>query len=437
MDFVSVVLVSQEVLKSINMTDAFEKSARKEIVETPTNKFSLRKKRRIMDVNYDDELNSRDSDDESTKRKEIVEAPENKFSVRKKRRIMDVNYDDDLNNHDSDDESTKRKEVVETPGNKFSLHKKRRIIDVNYDDELNSQDSDDESDRMKKKVAVLCTPVSTPARSEHDSKFLERMEARTLVGSPVWLKKHGHRRLDCAEMTLREKFIEDTQFYAENKKHFEHDLRGFMNQQGKTIRKPPVWHGIELNLFQLYMAVHDLGGSDMVSEKKKWLSMYKDIFGPSSNKVQTAHNLKSYYMKNILPYELYLNGGDCITAVEDSCSVKSVATPAQSHIVSDNEVMYERQVSGEDLELDTMNVEIEQSELEGFAAELKEAGYEEVQVENKDIQIVFNENKQDDTNIFQVGYGDLTENVNVVQVGLEETLQKIAQDVGLDLEDLL
>ena len=55
------------------------------------------------------------------------------------------------------------------------------------------------------------------------------------------------------------------QLYAENKKRFERDLRGFMNQQGKTIQKPPVWHGIELNLFQLYMAIHDLGGSDMVS----------------------------------------------------------------------------------------------------------------------------------------------------------------------------
>ena len=72
------------------------------------------------------------------------------------------------------EKSMKRKEVVETPENKFSLRKKRRIMDVNYDDDLNSRDSDDESDRRKKKV--LRTPISTPARSELDTKFLERME---------------------------------------------------------------------------------------------------------------------------------------------------------------------------------------------------------------------------------------------------------------------
>ena len=34
-----------------------------------------------------------------------------------------------------------------------------------------------------------------------------------------------------------------------------------------------------------------------VTLEKKWLSMYKEIFGDAAQKVQTAHGLKTFYIR--------------------------------------------------------------------------------------------------------------------------------------------
>ena len=53
--------------------------------------------------------------------------------------------------------------------------------------------------------------------------------------------------------------------YEENRDKFERDLKRFMWKEGKSTQKIPVWHNHCLNLFQLYMTVYELGGSEMVS----------------------------------------------------------------------------------------------------------------------------------------------------------------------------
>lgn len=54
---------------------------------------------------------------------------------------------------------------------------------------------------------------------------------------------------------------------------FHEDLKQCMLQEGKAIKKPPVFAGKEIDLFKMYKAVHKRGGYAAVTDDKKW----KDI----------------------------------------------------------------------------------------------------------------------------------------------------------------
>ena len=41
-----------------------------------------------------------------------------------------------------------------------------------------------------------------------------------------------------------------------------------------------------------------------VSEAKKWLKTYRELFGEEAKKVQTAHGLKKYYEKYVRKFTL-------------------------------------------------------------------------------------------------------------------------------------
>jgi len=55
------------------------------------------------------------------------------------------------------------------------------------------------------------------------------------------------------------------QNYEENAAGYERDLKQFMAKHGQPIRKLPFWQNKLIGLFDLFIAVYDLGGYDKVS----------------------------------------------------------------------------------------------------------------------------------------------------------------------------
>ncbi|WAQ95084.1 ARI5B-like protein, partial [Mya arenaria] len=124
------------------------------------------------------------------------------------------------------------------------------------------------------------------------------------------------------DKTKEEKFTMDIDMYKKNEKAFEHDVYRFMSRHGRQIRSVLVWHNIPVRMFQVYLAVHERGGFNMVSKKKQWTAVFKEL-----TEQQNSPNgvpVKKYYERNLYPYELYMGGKDymaCFTA-QDSSNLK-------------------------------------------------------------------------------------------------------------------
>ena len=55
------------------------------------------------------------------------------------------------------------------------------------------------------------------------------------------------------------------QMYNKNRETFERDVKEFMAKHGHPIRKAAFWQNQIIGLFEIFMAVYDLGGYQKVS----------------------------------------------------------------------------------------------------------------------------------------------------------------------------
>ncbi|XP_045135329.1 AT-rich interactive domain-containing protein 5B-like isoform X3 [Portunus trituberculatus] len=89
-------------------------------------------------------------------------------------------------------------------------------------------------------------------------------------------------------------------------------LNKFMKDRNTPITRLPHIGYKQLNVFELFTRVQQLGGFEAVGEKKLWKQLYEELSGsaPSSHPPQSAQSyasmMKRHYERLLLPYEKFL-----------------------------------------------------------------------------------------------------------------------------------
>ncbi|KAK7066350.1 AT-rich interactive domain-containing protein 5B, partial [Halocaridina rubra] len=89
-------------------------------------------------------------------------------------------------------------------------------------------------------------------------------------------------------------------------------LHKFMKDRNTPITRVPHIGYRQLNVFELFRKVQELGGYEAVSDKALWKSLYDEMSGlpPSSNSQQSVQSnsavMKRHYERLLLPYEKFL-----------------------------------------------------------------------------------------------------------------------------------
>lgn len=78
-------------------------------------------------------------------------------------------------------------------------------------------------------------------------------------------------------------------------KDFQLRLKKFHETRGTPIIRQPTVGQRELDLFQLYQRVVDIGGMDRVTQEMKWRSVHLQLGLPPST--AASHNLRQAYRK--------------------------------------------------------------------------------------------------------------------------------------------
>ncbi|XP_078703104.1 uncharacterized protein LOC144928516 isoform X1 [Branchiostoma floridae x Branchiostoma belcheri] len=87
-------------------------------------------------------------------------------------------------------------------------------------------------------------------------------------------------------------------------------VSAFMSSHGKHVSSPPVWNGSKVSLHQLFTAVMEKGGYSQLSKRGKaggWAGIYR-VLTKCSMASHGGQAAKKYYERNLLPYEMFLNG---------------------------------------------------------------------------------------------------------------------------------
>ncbi|XP_068248405.1 uncharacterized protein [Palaemon carinicauda] len=89
-------------------------------------------------------------------------------------------------------------------------------------------------------------------------------------------------------------------------------LHKFMKDRGTPITRVPHIGYRQLNVFELFTKVQQLGGFEAVGEKKMWKNLYDEMSGisPASSSQQAGQSnaaiMKRHYERLLLPYEKFL-----------------------------------------------------------------------------------------------------------------------------------
>ncbi|WIA16623.1 hypothetical protein OEZ85_013288 [Tetradesmus obliquus] len=88
------------------------------------------------------------------------------------------------------------------------------------------------------------------------------------------------------------------------RREFAEELQRCMVQEGKAMKRPPVFGGKEVDLYKLWRAVYKRGGYGAVTEDKKWKDIVRILQLPSGNN-NASYSLRQIFQKYLLPYEEY------------------------------------------------------------------------------------------------------------------------------------
>ncbi|XP_064614225.1 uncharacterized protein LOC135477933 [Liolophura sinensis] len=171
--------------------------------------------------------------------------------------------------------------------------------------------------------------------------------------------------------TKEERLAFDVEMYRRNEKAFEHDVRRFMDRHSMKIGASPVWQNTPVTLFQLFITVFELGGFHYVCKQKGWARVYREVTNsPSSTSGSVA---KSFYLRNLLPYEFYIRGREYDESMmPDVIRANKSLASSQRQSDEEKEDTEAKSEGSEDLEAMLATLE-ESSSLLRFDDEVQEA----------------------------------------------------------------
>ncbi|XP_022102336.1 uncharacterized protein LOC110985551 isoform X2 [Acanthaster planci] len=105
-----------------------------------------------------------------------------------------------------------------------------------------------------------------------------------------------------------ERLQADIQLLKRAEEKFDRRLQRFCSRHGIPLKNSgPRWQGRQVSRYQVYMAVQERGGYNMVSANRAWAKVYHEACGtsPSGSHQSVSSAVKSFYTRNLLPYELY------------------------------------------------------------------------------------------------------------------------------------
>ncbi|XP_038077376.1 uncharacterized protein LOC119745225 [Patiria miniata] len=104
-----------------------------------------------------------------------------------------------------------------------------------------------------------------------------------------------------------ERLQADIQLLRRAEEKFERRLAKFASRHGIPLKsRGPQWQGRQVSRYQVYMAVQERGGYNMVSANRAWAKVYHEACGTSPGPHQSVScAVKTFYTRNLLPYELY------------------------------------------------------------------------------------------------------------------------------------
>ncbi|KAL3831432.1 hypothetical protein ACJMK2_023183 [Sinanodonta woodiana] len=142
---------------------------------------------------------------------------------------------------------------------------------------------------------------------ETEEAFGDSIMTFSLDGSPVFFSQSQlNISSSMINKTKEEKFKIDIDMYQRNERAFEHDVKRFMMRNNLKLVSTPHWYNVPVRLFQLFLAVHERGGYQQVCKNKEWRAVFREL--TDIQNVKTGNTVKSFYYRNLYPYELYIKG---------------------------------------------------------------------------------------------------------------------------------
>ncbi|XP_033639945.1 histone-lysine N-methyltransferase NSD2-like [Asterias rubens] len=107
--------------------------------------------------------------------------------------------------------------------------------------------------------------------------------------------------------TKEERLQADIKLLRKAEEKFEQRLHRFSQRHGIPVKNSrPNWQGRQVSPYQVYMAVQERGGYNMVCANRAWAQVYKDACGTSLGPhASVSSAVKTYYIRYLLPYELH------------------------------------------------------------------------------------------------------------------------------------
>lgn len=263
----------------------------------------------------------------SNKKKSEISSKEPKKVTQKRKSVSQSAPSDN-----TDSKPSKHKKL--SPNEKLSNNKNSKTNSVNTSNQFKSNECIDIPDYL--------TPDSP--NSDAPCSPLSDISSRGNI-----VNKQLNESVSLINHSKEEKFQLDIEMYRNNERAFEHDVIRFMKRNSQTIRENPVWQNVPVSLFELFLAVYERGGYEQVTRSSRggWNSIYKEVTGVHKSGGQVA---KSFYYKNLLPYELYISGQEYAEYFKSENEKKLPASKNESAIASKKHEsnIYDSESSGKD-----------------------------------------------------------------------------------------
>lgn len=153
------------------------------------------------------------------------------------------------------------------------------------------------NEKDDKPATSVAYTEQAPTEKVQESKVPERRKSTTPLNSPT------------IPITMNKPWLCDSGDVMDSdwkEKEFMESLELFLEQQGSTVPKEPMWRGKRISLFKFYNLVIQNGGFENVCHCKLWNRVYNELLDSDVVYEGTCSAARVFYQKYLMPFELHL-----------------------------------------------------------------------------------------------------------------------------------